>query len=144
MTASDPEGRPGEPGAPVPNPRSDYDKPRHILEDASLSEERKAELLALWQADLDDRLKAEEEGMSVSDPMTSRTEARLADEARKVSNAKIALDTPADTPGAEPEIHVKTTEARGGSIEHVVRYVLIIGLVLVVLAFLVVGGFMRI
>lgn len=138
MTASDPEGRPGEPGAPVPNPRNDYDRPKHILEDSSLSEERKAELLALWQADLDDRLKAEEEGMGVSDPMTSHTEARLADEARKVSNAKIALDTP-----AEPEIHVQTTEARGGSIEHVVRYVLIVGIVLVVLAFLAVSGLMR-
>ena len=139
MTASDPEGRPGEPGAPVPNPRSDYDRPREILEDPSLSEERKAELLALWQTDLDDRLKAEEEGMSASDPIHPQTEAWLADEARKVSNAKIALDTPA----AEPETHVSTTEARGGSIEHVVRYVLIVGLVLVVLAFLLVGGFMR-
>ncbi|MGH6787163.1 MAG: hypothetical protein ACREBO_10060 [Novosphingobium sp.] len=140
MTASDPDGRPGEPGAPVPNPRSDYDRPKEILADPSLSDERKAELLALWQADLDDRLKAEEEGMSVSDPMHSHTEARLADEVRKVSNAKIALENSAE---AEPEIHVQTTDARGGSIEHVVRYVLIVGLVLVVLAFLLVGGFMR-
>lgn len=139
MTASDPEGRPAEPGAPVPDPRRDYDRPREILDDPSLSEERKAELLALWQADLDDRLKAEEEGMSASDPIHPQAEARLADEARKVSNAKIALDTPSD----EPETHVSTTEARGGSIEHVVRYVLIVGLVLVVLAFLLVGGFMR-
>ncbi len=139
MTASDPEGRPGEPGAPVPNPRSDYDRPKELLDDPSLSAERKAELLALWQADLDDRLKAEEEGMSASDPIQPHTEARLADEARKVSNAQIALDEPT----AEPEIHVNTTEARGGSIEHVVRYVLIVGLVLVVLAFLLVGGIMR-
>lgn len=47
-------------------------------------------------------------------------------------------------PADDAEVHVGTTDARSGSIEHVVRYVLIIGLVLVILAFLLVGGFMRI
>lgn len=140
MTATDPEGRPGERGDPLPNPRNDYDRPKEILEDPTLSEERKAELLALWQADLDDRLKAEEEGMSASDPIRSHAEAGLADEARKVSNAKIALGS---APAEDQEIHVDTDEARAGSTEHVVRYVLVIGLILVVLAFVVVGGFMR-
>jgi hypothetical protein len=36
------------------------------------------------------------------------------------------------------EVHVNTTEARGGSTPHVVRYVLVIGLILVVIAFAVI------
>ncbi len=36
----------------------------------------------------------------------------------------------------EPQEHVTTTEARGGATPHMTRYVLVIGTVLVVVAFL--------
>ena len=122
----------GGPADPVPDPRRDYDRPREILEDPNLTEAQKAQLLALWHTELD-------EGMSASDPIHHGKEAVLADEARAVTDAARVNESGT----RDAEVHLETDEARSGSIEHVVRYVLIVGLILVVLGFLFVGLVMR-
>ena len=77
--------------AEVPDPRNEFDRPRELLADEGLSREEKLARLELWQAELDDRLKAEEEGMSAQDPMHHRDETALADEASKVHRAILEL-----------------------------------------------------
>ena len=79
---------------PAPNPRRYYDTPQALLDDASLGPDEKYALLGAWAADIDDRLKAEEEGMSASNPISPRHEARLADEAAQVSSALSTFNTP--------------------------------------------------
>lgn len=71
----------------APNPRGTFDSPQQLLADASLGDTEKQALLADWDADLDGRLNAESEGMSISDPITHRKEARLAEEAGHVKTA---------------------------------------------------------
>lgn len=67
--------------------RRKYHSPEQLLTDDSVGDARKLELLQDWDLELDNRLKAEEEGMSASDPMRSRHEAQLADEAMRVKDA---------------------------------------------------------
>jgi DNA-directed RNA polymerase specialized sigma24 family protein/DNA-binding NarL/FixJ family response regulator len=72
---------------PVPNPRKHFDTPEHLLDDPELSDAEKQELLKEWDSEMDARLNAEAEGMSASDPISARKEARLADEASHVKSA---------------------------------------------------------
>ena len=71
----------------APNPRRHYDSPEDLLEDIHLSLVEREDLLREWKHDLDQRLEAEAEGMSVSDPMSADQESRLAGEARRVATA---------------------------------------------------------
>ncbi len=64
-----------------------FDTPADLLADPGLADTEKQALLTDWDADLDGRLNAESEGMSASDPISAKREARLADEAGKVKDA---------------------------------------------------------
>lgn len=74
-------------GDVVPDPRKHYASPEELLEAESLSDAEKRILLEEWGAEIDQRLNAEAEGMSASDPMSVQREARLADEASRVKSA---------------------------------------------------------
>ncbi|RDV06120.1 response regulator [Sphingorhabdus pulchriflava] len=78
-------------GDDVPNPRKHFDTPEILLADPGLSDDQKQSLLTEWDSEMDGRLNAEAEGMSASDPMSTRKEARLADEAGKVKTALTEL-----------------------------------------------------
>lgn len=67
-----------------PNAKRHFQSPELLMADPSLSETEKLALLQDWDLELSNRLKAEEEGMSASDPIGERQEARLADEAARV------------------------------------------------------------
>lgn len=71
----------------APDPRRHYSSPEDLREDIDLDVETREELLRQWAKDLDQRLEAESEGMSVSDPMSQDQESRLASEHRRVSKA---------------------------------------------------------
>ena len=71
----------------TPNPRKHFDTPADLLADPGLADSEKQALLTDWDLELDSRLNAESEGMSASDPISAKREARLADEARKVKSA---------------------------------------------------------
>lgn len=71
----------------TPNPRKHFDTPAELLADPGLADSEKQALLTDWDAELDGRLNAESEGMSASDPISAKREARLADEAGKVKSA---------------------------------------------------------
>jgi CheY-like chemotaxis protein len=71
----------------TPNPRKHFDTPEALLADPGLADSQKKELLTEWDSELDGQLNAEAEGMSASDPISAKREARLADEARMVKNA---------------------------------------------------------
>jgi hypothetical protein len=71
----------------APDPRRHYASPEDLREDIDLDLDAREELLRQWQKDLDQRLEAEAEGMSVSDPIAHEQEARLASEHRRVSKA---------------------------------------------------------
>jgi CheY-like chemotaxis protein len=71
----------------APNPRKHFDTPEALAADPGLADGEKAALLTEWDSELDGRLNAESEGMSVSDPISAKREARLADEAGKVKTA---------------------------------------------------------
>jgi hypothetical protein len=71
----------------APDPRRHYASPEDLREDIDLDLETREELLRQWKKDLDQRLEAEAEGMSASDPITQEQEARLASEHRRVSRA---------------------------------------------------------
>jgi DNA-directed RNA polymerase specialized sigma24 family protein/CheY-like chemotaxis protein len=75
----------------TPNPRKHFDTPEQLVADPSLANTEKAALLTEWDSELDGRLDAESEGMSASDPISARREARLADEAKKVKTALIEV-----------------------------------------------------
>jgi CheY-like chemotaxis protein len=71
----------------VPNPRKHFETPAALLADTGLADGEKAALLTEWDSEMDGRLNAESEGMSASDPISAKREARLADEAGKVKSA---------------------------------------------------------
>jgi DNA-directed RNA polymerase specialized sigma24 family protein/CheY-like chemotaxis protein len=71
----------------APNPRKHFDTPEALLADPELAKVEKQALLAEWDSELDGRLNAEAEGMSVSDPIGARKEGRLAEEAGHVKTA---------------------------------------------------------
>lgn len=71
----------------APDPRQHYGSPEELREDVNVDLAEREELLRQWKLDLDNRLAAEAEGMSASDPMRAETEARLAAEARRVTKA---------------------------------------------------------
>ncbi len=71
----------------TPNPRKHFDTPQALLADPALADGEKEALLTEWDSELDGRLNAESEGMSASDPISAKREARLADEAGKVKSA---------------------------------------------------------
>ena len=75
----------------APNPRKHFASPEALLADPELSDNDKQALLTEWDSEIDGRLNAESEGMGVSDPMSARKEARLADEAGKVKTALTAI-----------------------------------------------------
>jgi hypothetical protein len=82
--------------ANVPNnlgdPRQIYARPIDLINDDNLSSTEKWTALRLWATEIEDQLKAEEEGMSASDPIHHRDEGALADEAAKVGEALAMLD----------------------------------------------------
>jgi CheY-like chemotaxis protein len=71
----------------TPDPRKHFDTPEALLADPQLADEDKQALLTEWDSEMDNRLNAESEGMSASDPISAKREAQLAEEARKVKNA---------------------------------------------------------
>lgn len=73
--------------AVTPDPRKHFDTPEALLADPQLADEDKQALLTEWDSEMDNRLNAESEGMSASDPISAKREAQLAEEARKVKNA---------------------------------------------------------
>jgi hypothetical protein len=73
--------------ARAPNPKRNFDSPELLLADKGLSDADKLSLLQEWDSEIDNRLKAEEEGFSASDPIRSRHEAAIADEAARVKSA---------------------------------------------------------
>lgn len=75
----------------APNPRKHFDTPTELLDDPELADAEKQALLAEWDSEIDGRLNAESEGMGVSDPLTARKEARLADEAGRVKTALTSI-----------------------------------------------------
>lgn len=68
----------------APHPRRHFSSPELLIADPSLEDAEKLSLLQEWDLDLDNRLKAEAEGMSASDPISERKEARLAEESARV------------------------------------------------------------
>ena len=75
----------------TPNPRKHFDSPEALLADPELTDDDKQVLLAEWDSEIDGRLNAEAEGMGVSDPLSARNEARLAEEAGQVKTALTAI-----------------------------------------------------
>ena len=75
----------------TPNPRNHFDSPQALLADPELTDDDKQALLAEWDSEIDGRLNAEAEGMGVSDPLSARNEARLAEEAGQVKTALTAI-----------------------------------------------------
>jgi hypothetical protein len=71
----------------APDPRRHYASPEDLREDIDLDLETREELLRQWIKDLDQRLEAEAEGMSASDPISQEQESRLANEQRRASKA---------------------------------------------------------
>lgn len=69
------------------NARRKYHSPEQLLTDDNISDDEKLALLTDWDLELDNRLNAESEGMSASDPIRSRHEAQLADESGRVKDA---------------------------------------------------------
>lgn len=71
----------------APNPRKHFDTPEALLSDLHLTNDEKQTLLTEWESEVDGRLNAEAEGMSASDPISHKREAKLADEAVHVRTA---------------------------------------------------------
>ena len=78
----------------APNPRKHYDSPQMLACDETVPPEQRLALLEEWQLDIDNRLKAEEEGMSATDPISAKREASLAHEAREIATAISQLSLP--------------------------------------------------
>lgn len=81
-------------GSDVPDPRRHYSSPEHLLDADGLTDAEKHELLTEWDAELDQRLNAEAEGMSAADPISARHEGKLADEASRVKTALGSIEEP--------------------------------------------------
>jgi hypothetical protein len=77
--------------ARAPNAKRHFQSPEMLVADAGLSDADKLALLKDWDLELSNRLKAEEEGMSASDPIGEGREARLADEAARVKTLLLEL-----------------------------------------------------
>lgn len=75
----------------APDPRRHYSSPEELREDIDLDLATREELLRQWKQDLDQRLEAESEGMSASDPISHEQESKLAGEQRRVSKALEAI-----------------------------------------------------
>jgi len=75
----------------APNPRKHFYTANGLLYDTELADADKQTLLAEWDSEIDGRLNAESEGMGVSDPLTARNEARLANEAGRVKTALTSI-----------------------------------------------------
>lgn len=75
----------------APDPRRHYSSPEELREDIDLDLATREELLRQWKQDLDQRLEAESEGMSASDPISQEQESKLASEQRRVSKALEAI-----------------------------------------------------
>lgn len=71
----------------APDPRRHYSSPEDLLDDVELDRDTRLTLLKQWKDEVDAQLSAESEGMSASDPIRAEAEARLASEARRVSDA---------------------------------------------------------
>ncbi len=71
----------------APDPRRHYDSPEDLREDVELDLATRESLLREWKQEIDQRLEAESEGMSASDPISASREAKLAAESRRVSKA---------------------------------------------------------
>ena len=85
---------------PAPDPRVRFASPELLIAQVDIEEGEKVAMLEQWYLDLDNRLKAEEEGMSASDPMAHSKESRLADEAARVKACLAELSGRANTEGA--------------------------------------------
>jgi hypothetical protein len=77
---------------PAPDPRARFASPELLMASADLSDSEKCELLREWKIDLDNRLLAEDEGMSASDPLRAERGARMADEAARVTTLLATLE----------------------------------------------------
>jgi len=75
----------------APNPKRHFVSPEMLMADDGLGDREKYDLLREWGQDLDQRLLAEDEGMSASDPIRGRFEAKLADEHARVRSALTEL-----------------------------------------------------
>ncbi|WP_296674620.1 hypothetical protein [Novosphingobium sp.] len=75
----------------APNPRRHYSGPEDLMDDVELDRGAREQLLLQWKDEVNAELAAEAEGMSASDPIRAEAEARLASEARRVSDALAAL-----------------------------------------------------
>lgn len=69
-----------------------YDTPADVTTDETLDQNSKRVLLESWKTDLDNRLLAESEGMSSSEPIGPNKEAQLADQLALVNQALELLD----------------------------------------------------
>ena len=79
-------------GHSLPDPRTEYDTPKQVLDDQALSDPEKREKLEHWVGEVDRRLESESEGMGAGEPLHPRVEADLAHEATEASNALRSLD----------------------------------------------------
>jgi hypothetical protein len=79
----------------APDPRKHYDTPEMLASDETMPHEERLALLKEWQLEIENRLKAEEEGMSATDPISAKREAALAHEAREIVTAIAQLSLPA-------------------------------------------------
>ena len=68
------------------NPKRQYQSPEMLMQDESLSDADKYDLLSEWHLELENRLNAESEGMAASDPMRQSKEGNMADEAARVQS----------------------------------------------------------
>ncbi|MFC0588591.1 hypothetical protein ACFFF7_04130 [Novosphingobium aquiterrae] len=80
----------------APDPRRHYASPEDLREDVELAIAERHTLLKQWKDEVDAQLAAESEGMSASDPIRAEAEARLASEARRVSDALSAIQSEVD------------------------------------------------
>jgi DNA-directed RNA polymerase specialized sigma24 family protein/CheY-like chemotaxis protein len=71
----------------VPDPRKHFESPKALLADPELDDGAKQALLTEWDSEIDGQLNAEAEGMGISDPLSARKEAQLANEARQAKSA---------------------------------------------------------
>ena len=75
----------------APDPQRHFESPEMLLADTTVPDDKKRELLYEWDLELDNRLNAESEGMSISDPISSQNEAKLADTAARVKSSLAEL-----------------------------------------------------
>lgn len=71
----------------APDPRRHYDTPEQLASDEHVEADEKRALLIEWKQDLEQRIEAEAEGMSASDPISSERESKLAAELKSVTKA---------------------------------------------------------